>query len=129
MLRILIADDAPQVRKSLKSLLESHKGWTICGEAANGEDAVKKALALVPDVILLDVSMPILNGLEAAAQIKQSMPSAIIYIVTQHHSLEMARVAAEAGARGFIAKIRVAADLIPAIESATAHLTPIEIKR
>jgi DNA-binding NarL/FixJ family response regulator len=128
MLRILIADDAPLVRKSLKSLVESHEGWTICGEAADGEDAVKKALALVPDVILLDISMPILNGLEAAAQIKQSMPSAIIYIVTQHHSLEMARVAAEAGAYGYIAKICVAANLIPAIESATAHITPSEIK-
>src|SRR5271155_3111807 len=128
MLRILIADDAPHVRKSLKSLLESHEGWTICGEAADGEEAVKKALALVPDVILLDVSMPILNGLEAASQIKHSMPSAIIYIVTQHHSLEMARVAAQAGALGYIAKICVANDLISAIESAIAISAPTPTK-
>jgi DNA-binding NarL/FixJ family response regulator len=117
MLRILIADDVPMVRAGIKMLLETHKGWTVCGEAADGEDAVKKSLALNPDVILLDVSMPHLSGLQAAELIKRDLPAANIYFVTQHHSLEMARAAADAGACGYIAKVHIPTDLVPAIEA------------
>jgi len=120
-LRILIADDVPMVRAGLRLLLETHKGWTVCGEAEDGEEAVRKALALAPDVVLLDVSMPNLNGLEAAKLIHHDLPAATIYFVTQHHSLEMARAAADAGARGYIAKVHIPTDLIPAIEDATAR--------
>jgi DNA-binding NarL/FixJ family response regulator len=123
MLRILIADDAPIVRSGMKRLLETHQGWTVCGEAVDGEDAIEKARALSPDVILLDISMPRLDGLHAAEQISKTLPAAKIYIVTQHHSLEMARYAADAGARGFIAKICIATDLVPAIEADTARQT------
>src|SRR6202008_2850576 len=70
MLRILVADDVPMVRAGLKLLLEAHEGWSVCGEAENGQDAVQKALALNPDV-LLDVAMPNLNGIEAAESIKK----------------------------------------------------------
>jgi DNA-binding NarL/FixJ family response regulator len=118
MLRILIADDVPLVRTGLKLLLETHKGWSVCGEAEDGQDAVRKALALHPDVVLLDVSMPNLNGLQAAELIKRDLPAASIYLVTQHHSLEMARIAAEVGASGYVAKIHVPTDLVPAIEAA-----------
>ncbi len=97
MLRILVADDVPMVRAGLKSLLETHEGWSVCGEAGDGQDAVQKALDLTPDVVLLDVSMPHLNGLQAAEIIKKYLPSATIYFVTQYDSLEMARVTAEAG--------------------------------
>ena len=117
MLRILIADDVPMVRAGLKMLLEMHKGWSVCGEAEDGKDAVQKALALAPDVILLDVSMPNLNGLQAAQLIHRDLPDAHIYFVTQHHSLEMARAAADAGARGYIAKVQIPTDLIPVIEA------------
>ena len=117
MLRILIADDVPMVRAGLRMLLEMHKGWSVCGEAADGKDAVEKALALTPDVILLDVSMPNLNGLQAAQLIHKDLPDANIYFVTQYHSLEMARAAADAGARGYIAKIQIPTDLIPVIEA------------
>ena len=88
MLRILVADDVPMVRAGLKSLLETHEGWSVCGEAGDGRDAVQKALDLTPDVVLLDVSMPHLNGLQAAEIIKKYLPSAAIYFVTQYHSLE-----------------------------------------
>jgi DNA-binding NarL/FixJ family response regulator len=117
MLRILIADDVPMVRAGLKMLLEMHKGWSVCGEAEDGKDAVQMALALAPDVILLDVSMPNLNGLQAAQLIHKDLPDANIYFVTQHHSLEMARAAADAGARGYIAKVQIPTDLIPVIEA------------
>ena len=118
MLRILVADDAPMVRAGLKLLLETHEGWSVCAEAENGQDAVQKALDLNPDVVLLDVSMPNLNGFEAAEIIKKYVPSATIYFVTQYHSLEMARATAEVGVRGCIAKVSIRTDLVPAIEAA-----------
>jgi len=118
MLRILIADDVPMVRAGIRLLVEMHKGWSVCGEAEDGQQAVQKALELAPDVVLLDVSMPNLNGLQAAELIHKDLPGATIYIVTQHHSLEMARAAADTGARGYIAKIHIPTDLVPAIEAA-----------
>lgn len=121
MLRILIADDVPMVRAGLRLLIEMHKGWSVCGEAGDGQDAVQKALTLNPDVVLLDVSMPHLNGLQAAELIKKDRPDANIYFLTQYHSLEMARAAADAGARGYIAKVHIPTDLVPAIEAVTAN--------
>jgi DNA-binding NarL/FixJ family response regulator len=123
MLRILVADDAALVRSGLRVLLESHKDWVVCGEAVDGQDAVEKARALNPDVVLLDISMPRLSGLEASEQITKLLPATKIYIVTQHHSLEMARYAADAGARGFIAKICIPTDLVPTIEADTPRQT------
>jgi DNA-binding NarL/FixJ family response regulator len=125
MLRILVADDAPMVRAGLKLLLEAHEGWSVCGEAEDGQDAVQKALALNPDVVLLDVAMPNLNGIEASEIIKKHLPSATIFFVTQYDSLEMARATAEAGARGYIAKVYIPTDLVPAIEAAI-DFPPIE---
>jgi DNA-binding NarL/FixJ family response regulator len=127
MLRILVADDVPMVRAGLKSLLETHEGWSVCGEAGDGQDAVQKALDLTPDVVLLDVSMPHLNGLQAAEIIKKHLPSATIYFVTQYHSLEMARATAEVGARGCIAKVHIPTDLVPAIEAAI-DFPPVELR-
>jgi DNA-binding NarL/FixJ family response regulator len=117
MLRILVADDVPMVRAGLKLLLETHEGWSVCGEAGDGEDAVQKAFALNPDVVLLDVAMPNLNGIDAAEIIKKYLPSATIYFVTQYDSLEMARATAEVGARGYIAKVHIPTDLVPANRS------------
>ena len=128
MLRILIADDVPMVRAGLKMLLEMHKGWSVCGEAGDGQDAVQKALALTPDVILLDVSMPNLNGLQAAELIHKDLPDANIYFVTHHHSLEMARAAADAGARGYVAKVQIPTDLIPGIEAGTSTQPVVDAK-
>ena len=115
------------VRAGLKLLLETHEGWNVCGEAEDGEDAVQKAFALNPDVVLLDVSMPTLNGIDAGEIIKKYLPSATIYFVTQYHSLEMARATAEVGARGYIAKVHIPTDLVPAIE-AGVDFPPAEVK-
>ena len=85
-IRILIADDSPTVRTGLKLLLQFHDDWTVCGEADNGHDAVKKAAQLQPDVILLDISMPAMDGLSAAELIRRDSPNAEILIVTHFES-------------------------------------------
>ena len=122
--RILIADDSPAVRTGLKMLLEMHADWSVCGEAADGKDAVQKAAALKPDVILLDISMPAMDGLTAAELIRRDSPDAEILIVTHFESLDLARYAAQTGVRGYIAKSRIGTDLERAIEAAARHQSP-----
>lgn len=119
--KILIADDNDVLRNSLRAFLESHPGWTVCGEAFDGRDAVEKAAALEPDVILLDVSMPNLDGFEAARRIRANQPKAQIIFVTQHDSNELAVQAAEAGVRGYISKSKIIRQLIPAVEAAVGQ--------
>jgi CheY-like chemotaxis protein len=122
--RILIADDSLTVRTGLKMLLELHPEWQVCGEAEDGRDAVKKAAELHPDVILLDISMPAMDGLTAAELIRRDAPEAEILIVTHFESLDLARYAAQAGVRGYIAKSRIATDLERAIKAAAQHQSP-----
>ena len=116
-LRILIADDNPLVRSAIQLLFESHHDWIICGEAANGFEAVEKAAALKPDVILLDIAMPELDGLTAVPLIRQRAPETQIIILTLHESQDMARTAALKGATVYIGKSLIAEALVPAIES------------
>ena len=104
LLRILIADDKPLVRSGLRMLLEQHQDWTVCGEAGDGIEAVEQAVALRPDVILLDISMPKLDGLTAVPLIREKVPKAAIIILTLYQSLNMARIAADSGATAFITK-------------------------
>jgi len=122
--RILIADDSLTVRTGLKMLLELHPEWTVCGEAEDGRDAVQKAAELQPDVILLDISMPAMDGLTAAELIRRDAPQADIRIVTHFESLDLARYAAQTGVRGYIAKSRIATDLENAIRAAAQHQSP-----
>ena len=95
--RILIADDHAAVRRSVRSLLESHPQWELCGEASNGREAVAQALRLRPDVILLDMSMPEINGLEATRQILKEAPDTQILLLTMHESQELTEEALRAG--------------------------------
>src|SRR5215469_6471609 len=111
-LRILIADDHELVRQGLRSLLASRPAWEVCGEAADGREAVEKASQLKPDIILLDVSMPRLNGLEAAALIRRQSPGSEILIVSQHDPAQMLPSALKVGARGFVSKSEVARNLL-----------------
>jgi DNA-binding NarL/FixJ family response regulator len=122
--RILIADDSPTVRAGLKLLLQFHENWTVCGDAEDGQDAVKKAAELKPDVILLDISMPAMDGLSAAEIIRRDAPEAEILIVTHFESLDLARYAAQTGVRAYITKSRIATDLEKAIEAASRHQSP-----
>jgi two-component system nitrate/nitrite response regulator NarL len=119
--RILIVDDKQLVRDGLRIFLESHDGMTICGEAADGLEGIRKAFELKPDVILLDLSMPTLDGLKAAQLIREGSPKAEILIVTSCHSLEAARIAAEVGASGYVTKSLITSDLVPAIEEAVSR--------
>jgi DNA-binding NarL/FixJ family response regulator len=117
-LRILVADDNKMIRGGMCSLLQSHQGWTVCGEAADGTDAVEKAIALNPDVILLDISMPHLNGLEAAKYIHKRMPACKILVVTEHDAKTLENMPPQLGVCGYIMKSRLDSDLISAIEAA-----------
>jgi PAS domain S-box-containing protein len=115
--RILIADDHEVVRRGVRSLLESRKEWDICGEAVDGRDAVKKAKELKPDVVVLDISMPHLNGFEAARLIRAEVPQSKILILSQHNASEMLQTALDAGARGYVSKADVSRDLLAAVEA------------
>jgi DNA-binding NarL/FixJ family response regulator len=119
-LRILIADDHAVLRRSIRSLLESHAQWSVCGEAADGEEAVEEAERLRPDVVLLDISMPKLNGLEAARRIRQSVPTAQFLVLTMHSSDQLPEEARRAGARDVVMKSDADRSLIGAIESLRA---------
>ena len=120
-LRILIVDDHAVVRRGVRALLESHAGWEVCGEATNGRDAVEEARRLRPDIVIMDLSLPALNGLDATRQILQHAPGTEILVLTMHHSEELARDVLQAGARGYVLKRDADADLIAAVESLRQH--------
>lgn len=122
-LRILIADDHPGIRRSLRSLVLSHMEWDVCGEAEDGPEEVQKAEQLRPDVILLDVTMPGMSGIEVASRIHQKIPQTQILMVSQHDSPHLARLAAEVGAQDYIPKSEIWSALLPAIESADRERT------
>ena len=117
MLRILIADDHDVARRGIRALLESHPGWQVCGEAKDGRETVELATALEPDLILLDIGMPNLNGLEATRQILAGSPKAMILILTMHDTDQVVRDVLRAGARGFLLKSDAGRDLIAAVEA------------
>jgi DNA-binding NarL/FixJ family response regulator len=116
-LRILVADDHEVVRRGLCALLEAHAGWQVCGEAADGREAVAKAKDLNPDILVMDIGMPALNGLAAADQIMQANPRQRILILTITRSEQVIREVLEVGARGFVLKSDAARDLVNAVEA------------
>jgi DNA-binding NarL/FixJ family response regulator len=116
-LRIFIADDHEVVRKGLGALLQAESGWEICGEAADGRTAVEKVHELRPDVIILDIGMPALNGLEATRQIIKDNPRARVLILTLHDADQVVRDVLGAGARGFLLKSDAARDLVVAVDA------------
>lgn len=102
--RILIADDNPHVRHALRTLLEHHPEWQVCGEAVDGRDAIHKAKQLSPDLVLLDFLMPGLNGLEAAREIHKSVPSARLMMCTMYISPQLTEIAKKSGVKGAVSK-------------------------
>jgi two-component system, NarL family, invasion response regulator UvrY len=116
-MRILIADDHEQVRRGIANLLELKGHWQVCGEAKDGKEAMEKVRELLPDLILLDVSMPGTNGLDVARLLRQEVSQARIVIMSHHDPAHLSPRALEAGADACIDKSRLATDLIPAIES------------
>jgi len=116
-MRILVADDHDIIRRGLKDLLAAKPGWEICAEAKTGRDAVAMAEQLKPDVIVMDVSMPDLNGLEAARRIHKALPKTGILILTMHYSDQLVRDVIESGARGYILKSDADRELVSAVEA------------
>jgi DNA-binding NarL/FixJ family response regulator len=122
-LRLLLADDHHIVRAGLRCLLEGQAGWEVVAEASDGREAVAKAAETRPDVALLDIGMPVLNGLEAAQQIVQNVPRTKIVILTVHDSDAMIHKVLEVGARGYLFKTDAARDLVNAIKAVHADET------
>jgi DNA-binding NarL/FixJ family response regulator len=116
-LRILIADDHEVARQGIRSLLESHPGWEVCAEAKDGREAVELATNSKPDIVLLDIGMPNLNGLDAARQILAMSPAIRILILTMHDAEQVVREVLAVGARGFVLKSDAARDLVAAVDA------------
>lgn len=127
-LRILVADDHQVVRTGLRTLLESKAGWQVCAEAANGREAVEKAGKLQPDVAVLDIGMPLLNGVEATRQIRKVSPKTEILILTMHDSEHMIQGVMDAGARGYILKDDADRNLLAAVDSLRRHKPYVSLR-
>jgi DNA-binding NarL/FixJ family response regulator len=119
--RILVADDHSIVRRGVRALLETHAGWKVCGEAATGAEAVKQAKKLRPDVAVIDITMPDLNGFEATRQIRTVAPQTEVLVLTVHESEQALREVLDAGALGYVSKSDLDLNLSAAIESLLRH--------
>ncbi|HEX9368017.1 MAG TPA: response regulator transcription factor [Vicinamibacterales bacterium] len=120
-LRILIVDDHAVVRRGVRALLESHEGWEVCGEATTGRDAVEQSRRLRPDIVVMDLSLPGLNGLDATRQILKDAPDTEVLVLTMHHSEELVRDVLQAGARGYVLKNDADENLLAAVDNLRRH--------
>ena len=121
MVRILLADDHEIVRRGLRDLLEAHPDWEVCAEAENGREAVDRARESRPDVAVLDLSLPELNGLEATRRIRRDSPNTEVLVFTVHDSEELVFEALSVGARGYVLKSDGASHLIDAVQALALH--------
>jgi len=120
-LRILIADDHDVMREGTRAVIEREDGWTVCGIACTGREAVVRASDLEPDIVIMDMTMPELNGLDAAVQIRRLLPQCEILMFTGHETDNLIREAFEAGVKSFIFKSEAHHFLVDAIESLSRH--------
>lgn len=121
MTRILIADDHAVVRSGLKTILEGHNGWSVVAEAADGKDAVAKAVETSPNVAVVDYSLPVMNGAEVTRQIRARVPNTEVLIFTMHDSDALIAEVLQAGARAFLLKADASHYLVSAVESLSVH--------
>jgi DNA-binding NarL/FixJ family response regulator len=115
--RIFLADDHDVVRRGLRQLLETRADWNVCGEATNGREAVAMAIELAPDVAVLDVAMPELNGIEATRRLRKELPNTEVLVYSMHDADHFVHDALAAGARGYVLKSDAAEILVAAVES------------
>ncbi|MGB9404994.1 MAG: response regulator transcription factor [Candidatus Acidiferrales bacterium] len=122
-LRLLVADDHEIVRKGLRSLIEEQSGWEVAAEAGDGREAVEMAKQVKPDVTVMDIGMPSLNGLEATRQIMKSVENSKVLILTMHDSDPLIREVLDAGARGYVLKTDAGRDLVTAVDALRRNKT------
>ncbi len=116
-IRVLLADDHTIVRQGLRSLLDSHKDIEVVGEAKDGRHAIEKAEQLIPDIVVLDITMPNLNGIEATRQIKKLNPEIKVIVLTVHDNEEYVHQVLKAGASGYLLKESAVSDLVSAMHA------------
>jgi DNA-binding NarL/FixJ family response regulator len=116
-LRILVADDHALVRRGVRGVLHSRRGWRVVGEAANGREAVEKTIKLKPDVAILDISMPELDGVEVVRQIREAVPNTRVLVLTMHESDQIVRRTLDVGACGYLLKSDLAEYLVKAVKA------------
>ena len=116
--RVLIADDHPVIRRMVRSVLQVHPNFEVCGEAMDGAQAVEEAKKVKPDVLVLNVTMPVMNGFEAAREIKAILPNSAIVILSQNADREFVEEAKKIGVRAYVAKSRAGEALVKAVEAA-----------
>jgi DNA-binding NarL/FixJ family response regulator len=121
MNRVLVVDDHAVLRRGIQSIVRAWPGWEIAGEAGSGEEAVRLNSQLKPDIILMDISMPGMGGLEATKIICQQQRDAKILLLTLHDSIEWVRTAFQAGARGYLLKSDTEAELMRALEAVASN--------
>jgi DNA-binding NarL/FixJ family response regulator len=122
-IRILVADDHPIVRTGLKTILTNHPGWNVCGEAKSGAEALELANQLCPDVVVMDLNMPGMSGLDALRAIKGRWPEVGVVILTLHFSEPLVREIIKSGARGYVMKSDADRDLVNAVAAVAAGNT------
>ena len=127
-LRILVADDHEIVRHGVRAMLEAHADFEVCGESSNGRDAVADAARLKPHLVVMDITMPEMNGLEATRQILKENPTTEVLILTMHESEELVRNVLAAGARGYVLKSDVTENLLSAVRALARHQVCISSK-
>src|SRR5437763_421573 len=120
-LRILIADDHEIIGRGLRALLASRPDWVICAEAARGLEAISKAAEHRPDIVVMDIAMPVLNGLEATRKIRRMLPMTEVVILSLHYSDQLVREVLDSGARAYILKSDASRDLFHAVEALAQH--------
>lgn len=120
-LRILLADDNKAVRSDVRTLLNARPDWRVVAEAENGVEALEKSRQFQPDVVVLDYSMPELDGISAIPMIREAAPQAEIVVLTVHDAPFTVRRAVDAGARGYVVKTEIIKSLVPAVEAASQH--------
>jgi DNA-binding NarL/FixJ family response regulator len=126
-LRIFVADDHELVRRGIRGILRTRPGWKVVGEAANGREAVERTSKLKPDVVIVDISMPDLDGLQATRRIREAVPTTEVVVLTMHESDQMVRRVLDAGAHGYVLKSDLATHLIRAVNNVSEgklFLTP-----
>ena len=116
-MRVLIADDHEAVRKGVCAILATRGDIDVCGEAVNGKEAIQKAHDLQPDLLIVDITMPVLSGFEAAREIKKSMPHVAILILSMHESLQLIEEARKIGVDGYVTKNQVSEILLQAVNA------------